>query len=62
MKAFFEGFPKILKEENIRLLGEMIPNGGVIVEGCQDYLFRLKELYAMCVRYVLFLFLAMKKN
>ena len=47
---------KVLKEENIKLLSEMIPEEGdvraiTIVEGCQDYLLRLKELYAMCVRY-----------
>ena len=44
---------KVLREENINLLSEMIPQGGVIVDGCQDYLLRLKELYAMCVRSLL---------
>ena len=49
---------KVLKEENINLLREMIPQEGdvraiTIVEGCQDYLLRLKELYAMCVRYLI---------
>lgn len=42
---------RVWKEESIELLSKMIPHGGVIVEGCQDYLLRLKELYAMCVRY-----------
>ena len=44
---------KVLREESINLLSEMIPQGGVIVEGCQDYMLRLKELYLMCVRSLL---------
>ena len=50
---------RVWREENIELLSKLIVGDArtvAIVEGCQDYILRLKELYAMCVRYFICLF------